>query len=262
MFYEHPINNKIRTWLRFTHSFERLHSMVHESSQQWDYHAFQQLFDLLDLSEQFDFRAEILMELDRFHQFLQMLADNPEVDHGQWEKLVKDINRTTMELRSAPNRPSFVLCTNPWVSTLRSRMHVAGGCNEFDMPSFHWWRHRLPEQKHNDLQDFQKLFAPYHHALSILLDSIRQTARIESYSMVAGNISFNLSAGATIVLLRVELPDDSPFFPEISANRHIVNIRMLELAEGSWETKQINKSGNLSVALCSMPNLTHELMQH
>lgn len=254
VFYEHPLNNKIRTWLRFSHLYARLMGVMTHSITDWDYFAFKALFELLEMTEMNDIRGDLLMELDRFHQFLQTLANNPDINKEEWQRLVEKTHRASMDLRASQARPAHVLCSNPWVANVRMRMNAAGGCNDFDVPSFHWWRHQEVSRQKNDMQQFSQLFAPYAQAVANLLDNIRNTAEEEQYTMINGAVTLSLTNTRPVVLIRLALPAESSYFPEISASRHIVNIRLLAFGEGNWETRKVSDNGQIAIYQCAMPS--------
>jgi hypothetical protein len=83
MIYDFPLNEKSRTYLRLESLFSQIRDNL-ESDQSWAHIAFfKGLFDLQELLERGDLRADLIKDLERLGQRLSHWASLPDVDLEQ-----------------------------------------------------------------------------------------------------------------------------------------------------------------------------------
>jgi len=81
--FEHPLNEKMRTWLRVEFLLNQLHDTVPVTDSVSALGVFRIISDLLDIFERGDMRTELLKELERQQQKLRAWLDVPGVDQAQ-----------------------------------------------------------------------------------------------------------------------------------------------------------------------------------
>ncbi|HAT00516.1 MAG TPA: cell division protein ZapD, partial [Pantoea agglomerans] len=78
--FEHPLNEKMRTWLRVEFLINQLDEIVPLDKTVNALTFFRLISELLDIFERGDMRTELLKELERQQQKLRAWADVPGVD--------------------------------------------------------------------------------------------------------------------------------------------------------------------------------------
>lgn len=91
--FEHPLNEKMRTWLRLEFLLQQLyrHPALSEIANALTF--FRTLADLLDVLERGDIRSEMIKELDRQQQKLLQWEGVPGVDSERVSTLRTDFKR-------------------------------------------------------------------------------------------------------------------------------------------------------------------------
>lgn len=78
--FEHPLNEKMRTWLRIEFLIQQLSVNLPVADHAGALHFFRNVADLLDVFERGEVRTELLKELERQQRKLQAWIEVPGVD--------------------------------------------------------------------------------------------------------------------------------------------------------------------------------------
>ena len=85
--YEFPLNEKSRTYLRFNTLFEQLDASRHVTQTSEALAFFKSLFDFIELSERCDIRTDLMKDLEKQRQKIELWRQLPEVDHAKLDAL-------------------------------------------------------------------------------------------------------------------------------------------------------------------------------
>ena len=88
--FEHPLNEKMRTWLRIEFLIQQLSQHLPVNDHATALHFFRNVGDLLDVIERGDVRTELLKELERQQRKLQAWAEVPGVDQSRIDGFYQD----------------------------------------------------------------------------------------------------------------------------------------------------------------------------
>lgn len=80
--FEHPLNEKMRTWLRIEFLIQQMAFHPQIASHADALHFFRNAGDLLDVLERGEVRTDLVKELERQQRKLQSWAEVPGVDQG------------------------------------------------------------------------------------------------------------------------------------------------------------------------------------
>ncbi|MDU7186302.1 MAG: cell division protein ZapD, partial [Klebsiella sp.] len=100
--FEHPLNEKMRTWLRIEFLLQQLTVHPAITSHADALHFFRNIGDLLDVFERGEVRTDLMKELDRQQRKLQSWAEVPGVDRDRINELRQQLKQSGSTLMSAP----------------------------------------------------------------------------------------------------------------------------------------------------------------
>jgi cell division protein ZapD len=226
--YEHPLNERIRTFLRAEYLFALAKFRLSNPANQWDAKdAVSTIIELYNLIERTEFRSELLKELERSANSLQRIAKTPSIDQRALDKVLKDLEKASDTTKSYSAKQGLFPRDSELLNSLRQRLMIPGGTCSFDLPAFHYWLHLPLKNRQSHLNQWMEVLEPLDKSLSLVLDLIRQSALPQRETATAGTFQKTLNTQSTCQLIRIVIKDNLGVYPEISANKHRVNIRFL-----------------------------------
>lgn len=248
--YEYPLNERIRTLLRLEDLFDRVrHFLVRDGAH--DHHAcITGLFEILEVVSRADLKSDLLQELERQRSYLEALKGNPAISEEKLGAVLGEIERAFANLHSAAGKSGHELRENEWLMAVKQRSAIPGGTSEFDLPSYHYWMHRPPQARRDDLVGWLAPLEAVGSALAVVLRVLRESARPTSQVARAG--VFSQGPGEKPAqMLRLTLARDYACVPEVSANKYALNIRFL-LPEGVQKSRVYDRDVAFELAFCSL----------
>lgn len=237
--YEYPFNERIRTYLRLERLFDRFSELSARSSALDHHFALITLFEILDVASRSDLKSEIMRDLDRQKQQLNAFRGNPAVSEAALDQTVQQADQCFQQLEKMNGKIGQILTENEWLMSIRSRASIPGGTCEFDLPAYYAWQHQAAPLRQQSLQQWVDGLQAVADSVKLLLSLLRGTGHAQRMTALHGQFQHNLPQGKTYQLLRLSMADDCTLIPEISANRLIVSVRMM----------QQDAHGHLSVAV-------------
>jgi len=223
--FEHPLNEKMRTWLRIEFLLQQMHTNTQITSISSALIFFRTASDLLDVLERGEVRTDLLKELERQQQKLSQWEDVPGVDTSRIDSLRGDLKQTAAVLMKAP-RIGQALREDRLMALVRQRLSIPGGCCSFDLPTLHIWLHLSQTQRDNDVQGWLVTLDPLHHALTLVLGLIRQSGVFRNQISLNGFFQEN-AEGADLLRMRITL--ENQLYPQVSGHKTRYAIRFLPL---------------------------------
>lgn len=248
--YEHPFNERIRTYLRLEHLFKRFGELLPRDAAIDHHFALLTLFELADVAARSDLRPDVLKDLERKRGQMQALRGNPAISEALLEQTLQQIEAIAQSFAQQSGKPGHELSDNEWLTSIRNRASIPGGVCQFDLPSYHAWQHSPADQRRHELQHWATSFAPLAQAVGLLLQILRDSGTPRMTQAESGQFQMNLPQGRPVQLLRLRLDAPPGVVPEISGNRLIVSIRLLQRHDdGKLQLARIDAPFEL--ALCS-----------
>ncbi|MBN8452641.1 cell division protein ZapD [Accumulibacter sp.] len=226
--YEYPFNERIRTLLRLEDLFHKLSSFMQRDGSQEHHVVLLTLFEILDVAGRADLKMDLIQELERQRQSLLAFRNNPDISEDALSGALYEIENASAALLGMAGKIGQHLRDNDWLMSIKSRASIPGGVCEFDLPSYHYWRHQPPDVRRDALLAWLQPLLPLRDALTIVLRLLRASGRSEHH--VASGGAFQLMLGGSNVqstsqMVRISLKLHDPYIPEISANKYALNIR-------------------------------------
>lgn len=223
--FEHPLNEKMRTWLRIEFLLQQMHANTQITSISTALLFFRTASDLLDVLERGEVRTDLLKELERQQQKLSQWQDVPGVDLSRIDALRSELKQTAAVLFKAP-RIGQALREDRLMALVRQRLSIPGGCCSFDLPTLHIWLHLPQSHRDGDVREWLDTLNPLNNALTQVLDLIRQSGTFKNQISLNGFFQEN-AEGADLLRLRISL--ENQLYPQVSGHKTRYAIRFLPL---------------------------------
>lgn len=230
--YEYPLNERIRTLLRLEDLFEKAQYFLRAEGPQEHHVALVSLFEILEVASRADLKVDLVQELERQRQTLVSFRNNPQISEEALSGALYEIEQASASLLAMAGKIGQYLRENEWLMSIKSRAAIPGGLCEFDLPSYHYWRHREARARQSDLEGWLTPMLPIRDALAIVLRLLRSSGRPDRQQAVAGAFQLMLG-GRSAQMLRLRVERDFAFTPEISANKYAINIRFTSPGGGA-----------------------------
>lgn len=226
--YEHPLNERIRTFLRLEYLFQQVRHFMPAASI-WDSRqAIDGLLNIITTLERSDLKTEIIKELERHHQSLGRLIDTPGLDKEQLNNILHWLQRLLDAMHQKKGALGQELRDNPFLNAIRQRTSIPGGGCSFDLPIYHQWLHFSSERRKTDLETWLNPLDPVRQSIELILKLIRNSAEPEKQLAESGTYQQALNTTDPYQLIRIQVSAELPYAVEISGGKHRFTVRFLE----------------------------------
>lgn len=250
--YEQPLNERIRTFLRLEHLFER--ATYHTTSNtEHDAHAFiHTLIEINNLINRGDLKSEVLKELERQSQAMKKLSGDQAVDQKRLDILLREQEKRMSELSQNKDQLGQHLKGDILFNNIRQRLSMPGGTCEFDLPIYSYWLNLPLSQRVSVMQAWLTPLQSLANAISLCLETIRGASGPEPKIAINGYYEQTLNGGSQAQLIRVAIDQTLPYYPTISAGKHRFSIRFLEYMPGELSSPQVQQDVTFGLTICNI----------
>lgn len=230
--YEHPLNERVRTYLRMEHMFRRFSALMNRDMAIDHHYALHALFELLEVASRADIKSDVLKDLDKQKIQLNGYRGNPAIAETVLDHIIQEVESTFTRLNQVNGKCGQDLQDNEWLMAIRSRIFIPGGTCEFDLPAYFSWQHRQPEHRREDLLDWSGSAQPLINGITLLLRLLRESGITHRVAALGGHFQQSLPSNRSMQLIRIHLPHDAGLIPEVSGNRLMLSIRLMHMVDG------------------------------
>lgn len=247
--YEHPFNERIRTYLRLEYLLERFEQLLLRSSEIDHHFALTTLFEIVDVGGRSDLKSDILKELDRHKQLFTSYRGNPSVSEDVLDELLQKIDKCLTGFNTIGSRIGHCVSDNDFLSSLRNRVAIPGGTCAFDLPSYHAWKQTDPDARRQDILKWSEPLKALNDSVVLLMRLLRESGAAQRVIANNGQFQQALPQGR-FQMMRVFIDPALGLVPEISGNRMMVWVRLIQQ---NWEGKPQASSENaeFEIELCA-----------
>jgi cell division protein ZapD len=249
--YEFPFNERIRTLLRLEDLLDKILLNVEAGTQHNHHSALISLLQLLDIVDRADLKMDLVQELDRQRLVMQNLRGNPVIAEKVLDGILREIGASSTTLRSDSAKLGQHLRENEWLMSIKQRTGILGGVCQFDLPSYHHWLNLDSAQRKSDFDGWLARLMPMFDAIKTILHILRGSGVATKYHIDDGFYQQMLGGSKPAQMLRIELLDDCPCFPEVSANKYAINVRFFAL-DFVQKPKQCEHAIDFTMTLCNL----------
>jgi cell division protein ZapD len=229
--YEYPFNERIRTYLRLQQLFSRLGQLIPRESAIDHHFALITLFEILEVSSRPELKSDVLKDLERQKQVMNGYRGNPAISENALDTIVSQLEQNFEALNAISGKIGSSLSESDFLNSLKSRVVIPGGTCEFDLPAYHAWQHHAVDKRQADLHQWSACFIPVAQSIQMLLKMLRDSGAAQKVMATSGQLQQNLPQGRTFQLLRLRIDPALGLVPEISCNRLLVVIRLMQQQE-------------------------------
>jgi len=229
--YEHPLNERIRIFLRLEHLLLQIDHFV-PMTDIWSSRA--AIYTLLDVTAIFarsDLKTEILKELERHSTSLERIRRQPDVDIEALGAVLERLEQSIHQVYRLEGQIAHKLKKNEFLSAIAQRTSIPGGNCSFDLPQFHHWLNQPHEVRQRQMENWLQELAPVRKAIILLLELVRNSSHPSWEIAKSGLYLKTLDSQTPAQMVRIGLPRETPLFVEVSGNKNRFNIRFLEPVE-------------------------------
>ena len=251
IFYEQPINERIRSFLRLEHLFKQAAYTLRGYSI-WDSRStLTCITSVLDLLSRNDLKTELLKELERQEKTLSALSELSGVDKEQLKNILKQIETAQQNILAVTGQLGQDIRDHELLNSLRQRSSIVGGTCNFDIPYLHYWLQQPPEQRIEQLENWITNLEVISQPISLILGITRESTSPINIEAEKGFYQQNIDSNSPVQLIRVGLPHDSEYFPEISAGKQRFSIRFMLQQNGERAIQTVDDI-NCQLICCSL----------
>lgn len=247
--YEHPFNERVRTYLRLEHLFQRLEELTSRNHPVDNHFALTTLFELVEAGGRTDLKSDILKDLERHKQHFNFLRGNPSVSEAALQNLLDQLDQCFSGLNGTIGKIGQNITDNEWLSALRNRVAIPGGTCCFDLPAYHAWQQQSPDIRRADIKRWSEVFIPLKQSVHLLLSLMRDTGSTQKMIALHGQFQQSLAQGK-FQLMRVAIDPSLGIIPEISGNRLMIWVRMMR-QDGDGRLQSSTEDVPFEMALCA-----------
>jgi cell division protein ZapD len=245
--YEHPFNERVRTYLRLEQLFQRFEELTSRDHPVDNHFALTTLFELVDAGGRTDLKSDVLKDLERHKQQFSALRGNPSVSEDALTQLLEQIEGCYVGLNTV-GKIGHTVTDNDWLAALRNRVAIPGGTCCFDLPAYHAWQHHTAAARRADIENWAKSFQPLNASVRLLLSLMRDTGTTQKMIASHGQYQQSLAQGK-FQLMRVAVDPALNVIPEISGNRLMIWVRMMRQDEDG-RLQHLTEDMPFEMALC------------
>lgn len=250
--YEQPLNEKIRLFMRLELLTRRFQYHISQDPQPENtVAALHLLLDLYNLSARLDVKSEILKEIDRMGQSARLLMRREDADAARLDAVLEKLNFHSDALYQQRGKLEQHLTNHVFFNSLRQRSTLPGGLNGFDIPLFHYWQEQATEVRVEDLHEWIAPYVTANAAAGELLNIVRDFGERHEEVAKEGFYQSMLEARKPYQMMRVELPENVDYYPEISAGKQRFTMRFMNANMLVERGKQNQKDVNFTLVMCS-----------
>ena len=251
LYYEQPLNERIRTFLRLEKLFQQFAFHVEQGSE-WNHPiAIESIIDLINFTTRSDIKLETMKELERQHARLERLIKRPQIDQQQLGALLKNIEERIQDLKSNNGQLGQELLQTELLSSIRQKSSLPGCICSFDLPVYTFWLNQPESVRRQHLEQWFAPFAILDRSVQLILDVLRYSVDDTDEVAVNGFFQMAIETSKVAQLLRIAVPEHSDCYPEISAGKHRFSVRFMSNKNPSSRPEQYQQDINFKLGMCA-----------
>lgn len=210
------------------------------------------LLEVVNSIEKNDIKNEITKELERNIGILNNLTDAPAVNSCRLQQTLDKLHTHLYAMQNINGKILRPLREEDLLNAIRQRTQIGSSINYCEIPSFYYWINKPGIYRQQQLHKWFEEIQPISLAISTLLDLSRDSATFDIKIAENGFFQKSLGAQQTCQLVRIEVPADSPYFPETSGSKHRISVRFLTSENTYQRPIQVASDVEFAMSCCGI----------
>lgn len=249
LIFEYPLKENIRRFLRLESLFKSFKSNTLSLNSENHLHALKYLFEILEMLEAGDSRAELIKELARYIGYFKKLEENPNVEVSKLDHFLRQLSQLHHWTLSYEGKFGDRLRKDPFINSVKQRSSIPGGNCQFDCPDLFLFLNQSHVQRQEKLNQWISDIKGVETSIDVILRLIRDNASWCEQSAPLGNFMLELKE-TNFKLLRIKLKNNSGnIFPEFSCGKHRSNVHFMCFND-QHKKSPINQPIEFELACC------------
>ncbi len=249
--YEFPLNERIRVFMRLEQLFIELKHFLTGSTILDKRAVMGTLLSISTIFSRNNIKSELLKESERLSNVLNKRMDNSDAEITQLNEMLTKLAESKKILHAYNEKIGASLTKNYLFQSFSQRNTIPGGTCSFDLPAYHYWLAQTEEKQRQELEKWTKPFLDMYHAIELILNLIRESGISEEKVASKGFFQLTLNSNEICQLLRVQVPQKSRCFAEISGGRHRFTVRFMRFpSEEGERPTQCSSDMSFSLNCC------------
>ena len=242
----------MRTFLRVEFLFEQLNHYIDDPNEWNNRNAISALIEVIDFLSRLDIKTELIKELERHSAIISSLENTPGVDVQRLNMIIGEISKFLKTLRSGNFQPGQALRQNDFITSIKQRVSIPGGTCNFDLPGYYFWLKSQKIDKTLQLKEWQEDINLINRAVKLALELIRNSSNPVLETAARGFYQQNIESDTACQLIRVRLPSESIYYPEISGGKHRFTVRFMEQPSMNQRPNQTTSDVEFELHCCNL----------
>ena len=228
--FEYPLTEKSRSYLRFESLFLQINQSIALEHESDAVNFFKSLFELVELSDRIDIKHDLIKDLRNLANEMQTWLQCEEADKKAIESLIEEIRELTKALLAMSKQLKFFK-ESRFLTSLKQRFFIPGGCCNFDLPQFHFWMSQPNYQRKSDAIKWFQYFKDLENSLFLFLKMKRLQG---TRSIQKAKNGFFQGEVENALFITINIDRDLQLYPMISGHKHRYSVRFMNInAENS-----------------------------
>ena len=250
LIYEQAVNERMRTFLRIDF-LARQFEYHYDQPSLWGTRAtVATLLEFVSLISRHNIKVELIRELDQRLAWLDMLSssDNADLD------LLKEVVELHQNLREDAHNLQYPvhqhLTRHDMLNMVSQRIRMPGCTSETDIPLYHNWLTSRQADHASQLKQWYEPFAPIIQIARTVLEMVRDSAEFVPETAREGWFEQELDPARIHQMIRIRMPAESGFYPEISIGKRSFSIVFREGIDLDQRPIQTAQEVKFELACC------------
>lgn len=249
--YEQPLNERMRTFLRYEALTHRFKTYANQDTPSDSHVALMVLIEIISLVSRGDLKQELLKEIKRQLDTLELLRSNAKLDSSKLDKILNQHKVIFDQLHTLRGQLGSHLKENDFIGSIRQRAAIPGGTCDFDLPEYHHWLAQPFAARNKILMYWIEPFDTVQLGVMHTLNLIRESTPYTNKMANKGFYDQNLDPSKPNQLLRIGVNKRDNYFPECSAGKHRFSVRFLRQDDPNVSPKQTTSDIQFQLACCT-----------
>jgi cell division protein ZapD len=242
----------MRSFLRIEFLWQQLlYQKQNDNPFQWR-SAIASLIEIMNFIERTELQDELIHEIDRHKENLLRLFDTPAIDRKALETVIQQLENYNKNIEKEGAKLTSLFKEHDFLNSLRQRHAIPGGTCAFDLPAYHYWLDVPHHPRQAEFQVWQNKLEIIQKPLFYILHLIRQSNAPTQEIATKGIFKKSPNIQSPCQIIQIAISDQYRIYPEMSGDKHRINIRFL-LPDMTGKTPvQTEEDINFELTCCAI----------